>query len=211
MNLSLSDIVYTPLDLPKLIVDRDVICNYYDERKTVADNDFLEKVNYPWWVVHIRPDWIKPKKNEIHGSGWDEDFRTLFPNVVDVVESLPFSFINRVYLLEQLKEVPPHKDISKETDPTLGPSTFRCPIVHEDPENTFYFIRDGHDEELYPRLPDETNWFSMSNYTAKHGSHIPSQGKRKLMMCVWGKVDVEKYKNLINRSVNRYSEYVIYT
>lgn len=211
---NLTDYVFVPIDVPKIDFDRTELCAWFDSKKAEVDKeryDFIKPIDFPWNVVQIRPDWLKPKADEIPGSGWEPEFIERFPNFKEVIENLPFDKIIRVYILEQFKEVLPHKDVSKEKDPLLGPSTFRCPIVFDEPGSTFYFIKDSDPAaEIYPSFPDNhPYWFCMNNYTAKHGSHPPSLGKRKLMLCIWGEVNVTKFVNFISDNISKYSEYCI--
>src|SRR5690606_2122421 len=154
-----------------------------------------------------------PRSGEIPGSNWTDVSRNEFPELLRLIEGFPFQHIERVYILEPLKEVIPHQDISREEDPSLGPSTFRFPLINDSPESTFYLLRGSKkagtldSQEIYPVLPDATQWFGMNNYLASHGSHLPKGDSRKLMLCIWGKVKREPWLELLSRSVNKYKEY----
>ena len=212
--LDLKEYIFTPLELPTIKFNRSDLLSWFDLKKAAVDDDryeFVKQIETPWHVVQIRPDWLTPNTDEIPGSGWDPDFVERFPHFKTIIETLPFDKIIRVYILEQHKEVRPHRDVSKEKDDTLGPSTFRCPIVFDEPKSTFYFLKDSDPStEIYPSFPDDHNhWFCMNNYNAKHGSHMPTNNNRKLMLCIWGEVNKDRFIKFITQNIEQYKNYCI--
>lgn len=204
-----------PLDIPKIQIDRRKLIDFFDTNKEIARNDFLKAIDFPWYILHLRIQGETPKAGEIPGSRWSNSARNEFQELISLIETLPFQHIERVYILEQLKDVIPHQDVSREEDPSLGPSTFRFPLINDTPETTFYILRgskktgDLSTEEIYPVLPPDTQWFGMNNYLASHGSHLPQGDSRKLMLCIWGKVQREQWLDLLSKSIKKYRNYCV--
>jgi len=205
-----TDYIYVPLDIAKFAFDRDQLLDFFERRKTIPQYSFLKEIDEPWYALEARTKDFARAATEIAGSGWDPEFKSIFPQIVSTVESLPFEHVERVYFLEQRKEVKAHRDVSKEEDSLLGPSTFRCPIINDEPDRTFYLTSLENPERIiFPKLPAETQWFGMNNYNARHGSFMPSAGAKKLMLCVWGRVNREAWLQLLERSVSLYSQHCL--
>jgi len=203
-----TDYIFTPLDIPKFNFDKDHLLDFFEQNKSVPNYDYLQKIENPWFVYEARRKEFASIPEEINGSGWDPSFKETFPQIVKTIEGLPFQYIERVYFLQQKIEVQAHRDVSREKDESLGPSTFRCPIINEQPESTFYLSPLSNEEfKFFPKMPLETQWFGMNNYNAKHGSFLPTGDAKKLMLCVWGQVEPQAWFSLLERSINKYEEY----
>lgn len=206
--MNIENYIFVPLDIPNFNIDINEFLNFFDSKKALIKTDIndLKNIELPWNIYYLRNNDLKPIDNEIPGSGWHDDIRQKFHNFIDVVETLPFESIQRVYVLEQFKEVNPHQDVSRELDPKLGPSTFRYSLLNDEPTTTFYLLKENGDI-IFPKLPKDTRWFGMNNYKAKHGSYLPT--KRKLMFCIWGKVHEGKFLELLTKSIKKYQDYCI--
>lgn len=202
MDIALDRYVFVPLALPPVSFDRDELCTWYDSNKhilgTVGD-DTRKGLHYPWYCANIKS-----------GPAWNQSFIGRFPQFQPVLAQLPFLYC-RIGILEQRMEVVPHKDESRDPDSWLGPTSVRCPIIFDEPERTFYFIKDDEtNREIVPTFPPaQGRWFAMNNYNAKHGSHMTSPGCRKLMLCFWGKVDPAPFTELLKQSIDLYADYCI--
>jgi hypothetical protein len=202
MQQDLKKYVFVPLDLPTIEFDRNQLCEYYDQHKIILNQpeyDNLVGLHWPWYGLHIK------RNNE-----WNTDFCNTFKDFFPKLSMLPFIQC-KIGILEQFKPVLPHKDESRDPTQHLGPTSFRCPIIFDEPFSTFYFLKDNNPAvEIYPTFPPEhSRWFAMNNYNAMHGSHMPSQGKRKLMLCIWGWVYAPEFLDLITRSIDLYKDYCL--
>ncbi len=197
-------LIYVPLDLAPLQFDRDELLTWYDAKKTRGMEEYVAAIGYPWNVVWL----LEPDKQP---DLLDSPIR----NMYQALAALPHKTIKRVYILEQLIEVPHHSDVSREDDPNLGPSTYRNMLINDAPNSTFYYLRGNQSkgtlepEPVYPKYPEDTKWFVHNNYTARHGSFMPPEGARKLILCIWGGVDPTLHTDLLQRSVLKYAEHVI--
>lgn len=195
---------FIPLDIPRLEFDRERLLDFYDEKKIRLIDPVSEPLGNPWNIV-----WLWDRGDTI----FQKEISALFVNLYEVFNHLPHKYINNIALIEQVLEVKAHSDVSKETDTTLGPSSYRCMLINDEPNKTFYF-REGirwegtlQDKEIYPTMPKTTNFFAINNYNAMHGSHMPT--KRKILLTVWGKVDQSKHYDLLQRSVKKYEEFCL--
>lgn len=204
------DYVFVPLEIPKFEFNPDLLFTFFERHKSIPQYDFLKEIDDPWFAYEARAKDHPARAAEIPGSGWDTEFREAFPQIVATVEKFPFQQIERVYFLQQRKEVRAHRDVSKEDNSLLGPSTFRCPIINDEPEKTFYLEPISQEKKcIFPKMPPDTQWFGMNNYSARHGSFMPSPTAKKLMFCVWGKLEHTSWFNLLERSIKRYPKYCI--
>jgi hypothetical protein len=201
------DYIFVPLDVPKLEFDRNRLLNFYDSKKVRITEGLAAPLNFPWNIVFL---W------ERGATTWNEYALDYFPNLLEVFDQLPHLSIDNVALLEQLMEVKVHCDVSKEPYPDLGPASYRCMLINDEPSNTFYFRKGVRWEDnlgdsfMFPYWPETSNFFAMNNYNSMHGSFMLRRPEsRKIMLTVWGRVDREKHFKLIARSIEKYNTYVI--
>lgn len=206
----LNDIKFLPLDIPLAECDPDKIKNYMDRKGKRTNYNWTEKINDPWNHVVVRLPELTPSNGEIPGSGWRADFKRTFPEVVKTVESFPYTEINYVYILEQVIDVIPHLDhASKNPFLHLEPATYRITLLMED-LNTFYFCKDKDCSHIqFPVFPEDTNSWVFSNKEFMHGSFIPRNGKRKVLLAVGGILDEKRHFELLERSVDKYMKFII--
>ena len=197
------DFIFVPLDLPQIEFDRSEFLDWFDARKTRGMEEYVRKIGYPWNVV-----WLKSPEHQ------PELLDSPLRNLPECLGELPHIEIKRLYLLEQLIEVPHHRDVSREDRVDLGPSTYRNMLINDALDSSFYYLR-GTDYRqnlestpIHPKFPDDTRWFAHNNFTSHHGSFMPRPEQRKVLLCVWGTVDPDAHFNLLGRSRAKYEEYV---
>ena len=196
---------FVPLEVPKLELNREKFLDYFDTHKEHCVDDVSAPLDHPWNIV-----WAKPRN-----SDWTNDIKKLFPQIIEAVENLPFYEINNIAFLEQNSEVKLHSDVSKESDPLLGPSTYRCMLINDERE-TFY-LREGiriegtlKDEIHFPEFPEDKNFFCVNNYRSMHGAFIAKcPNSRKIIMAIWGKVIPEQHLKLIDKSITFNHKYCL--
>lgn len=210
MSLEIKDLIYLPLDIPKLNLDRDKVLKYFDERKTIHQNIWK-------WVV------IKSFNGEI-----DKNFTELFLFLENYLRMLPFvDFKNKLHIdiREQIVTVKPHHDPVTKTysDDTYGPAAYKNMIIRDCLE-TFYVLPSSTNPDVvhydhrpkeklnpvFPKLPDDTDWFAVNNYGGCHGSFLAPKHLRKIIMFFSGPIDYKKHMELLEKSTKKYSEYLIY-
>ena len=65
-------------------------------------------------------------------------------------------------------------------------------------------------QKLYIDHPNHlTKWFAINNYDALHASDLPTAPDRKIIMTISGTLDYEKHKVILQRSLQKYKDYII--
>lgn len=199
------DIIFVPLDLPPLEFDRNELLGWFDARKARGMEEYVKKIGYPWNVV-----WLKSPEHQ------PELLESPIRNLSSALSLLPHIEIKRIYLLEQLIEVPHHRDVSREDRVELGPSTYRNMLINDALDSTFYYHRGTEwrgnldtSSPIFPKFPPDTTWFAHNNFNSQHGSFMPPEGARKVILCFWGVVDSLSHLALIEKSRQKYPEYVL--
>lgn len=202
MRSDLNEIIFLPLAMSNLELP-DFITNFdfnsvsmpnvttYTHANGV-DGKTVTNINY--WS-----QWLVFNKEK-----WDTSFMSLYPDAVEVFKALPYEKLIRIYFFKQIREVDPHPDIVTGLY-TDYPSAVRYWAINEELSSTFYF---ENGKKIFPKYPDDTKWFVMNSTAVEHGSHMPIA--TKIILGIYGIPDSEKFTALLDRSMERYSDYVIY-
>jgi hypothetical protein len=156
-------------------------------------------------------------RGKIQNSVWSvnpqHDFLTLFPQVVErLYKDFPFKNINRLNIWSSNRRISYHRDQTEFVD---YPGSFRIMLHDNNPVQTLNLgevLPDASANEAFrkffiPRLSD-TNSFVWNNLRTKHGSFfLPSF--RKILLIIKYDLDVEKYHELMERSVNKYRDNIL--
>jgi hypothetical protein len=205
----MNNIILLPIDLPKLALNRDKTLEYFDARK---------ERHQDW-------NWVSFKKTN---QPIDPELLKLFPDLDEKLRAIPLlDYDNGGHFdfREQFVNNKPHQDpIAKTLAPSnLGPTAYKN-LVMRDILETFYVLPNSTNpnivqydtrpkEELnpvFPILPDTTDWFVLNNHLGYHGSFLAPTECRKITMFIAGKLDSTKHLELLNRSIEKYKDYIIY-
>lgn len=149
-------------------------------------------------------------QEEIWTLNVQQDFLELFPDIYKkILDHFPFKAVYRIRLWASKVNVYYHRDQSKFID---FPGAFRILLHDENPRSTLSLIdapadtpNDFENMFIMPR-PEETNCFAWNNLRTKHGSFFNPKYRKILMILDRYELDVERYHDLINRSVNKYQD-----
>ncbi len=213
-------IAFTPIDIGP-VRRPDEIYRYFNERKSTANgllwHYYLLKDNtaglLPGRAKYMRGlEWV-----------WDREFKARFPEFIALVESLPFSEITFVNLIENRTPVPSHQDLVEEawnarsvrqfieTHRDLEPCIYRILIRGPRENPRFYLARKEKEaderQRFYVRLPEETSTFAMNGTQLFHGAE--KLESEKLLCFISGFLDRERHLALVERSLTRYQDYAI--
>lgn len=68
----------------------------------------------------------------------------------------------------------------------------------------------NNDEVIVPRMPEDTDWYVLNYTGALHGTPANIDNiKDRYVLFIQGWVDKEKHKELINRSVDKYRDFIV--
>ena len=211
---------WLPLDIPKFEFE-----DHYEFMK-VWDEEAID-------IIRLRPDSAEPWDKDTHPLGenshyykpafkgfyvydsgttnmgiwsWRCSDNPIFKSLVEhVQEYFPFHFIYNMYIWESCKQIEPHTD---QTFFWNCPTEFRIMLNDENEKPTLY-VADMDDHQCsYIDLPEDTNALCWSNGSQMHGSDY--YGKRKQLLVINGIYSLNKYEDLINRSIEKYKNKLNY-
>ena len=157
--------------------------------------DLITDIGNQWWETNNRGN----------------DFKQEFPHLWQQFnELLPCSKLLRLTLWSSRYEIQEHRDSAEMVD---MPVSFRIKLYDENPEETLYLFDnplqpyESGTPHMLPRAPG-TNSFVWNNLRVKHGS-IFNPGHKKILAFAFGLVDIERYYQLLETSINTYADYCI--
>tara|TARA_E500000178_G_scaffold343221_1_gene389652 strand:- start:1168 stop:1770 length:603 start_codon:yes stop_codon:yes gene_type:complete len=196
-------LMYTPIDLPEMVVDRDEFIKWHEsKRKRNQDNIAYSTKDFiaPWLVSFaFHKDY-----------GWCNRFLKVIPNFQDILYNhLPYNDVVYVNFLEQKIPCQLHQDVGSRPDKEDEPGTYKAFMVYDKP--LMYFQKEkAVEDKVYIKHPNElTKWFAINNYDALHAADLPEAPDRKIIMTILGKLDVGKHHKILSRSLEKYKDYTI--
>lgn len=205
----MNNILLLPIDLPKLELNRDKVLSYFDARK---------KRHQDW-------NWVNFKKSN---QPIDPELLELFPDLDKKLRDIPLADYDNgghFDFREQIVNNKPHQDPATKAiaGVNLGPTAYKN-LVMRDVLETFYVLPNSTNpdiiqydarprEELnpvFPIIPESTDWFVLNNHLGYHGSFLAPANYRKITLFISGKIDPDRHLSLINRSIEKYKDYIIY-
>ncbi|MEY4332448.1 MAG: hypothetical protein RLZZ196_1186 [Bacteroidota bacterium] len=223
-------IAFLPIDIETNLPDEQRIIDYCNNQKflhkgispywdTVPVLGRLE--NEEWYNIDLLLDVIKTKtvytgKKAKYLNNFDKEF----PELVDIIEQLPFKEISYAVLFKQTSEVKPHMDRAKDEifDTTLireggdvraldlEPKRYNI-LLTKHSYKSFYVSETIDSQLIYPVIPKNRACFAFSNDEHYHGANFV--GENKIMLFLSGSLDKEKHIKLISKSLSKYSSEVI--
>lgn len=149
--------------------------------------------------------------NNIGEFYYEPVFAKKFPQLVEAVEQFPFKYKTAVFLmLAGSKGSPIHQDpVLHSFDPsiknTVVPDRFNIQLSYF--ENARFYIcdKEGNDK-TYIRVTREYPCFAFDNQNYHHGADVPIENEIRMQVLVFGLLDNEKHKELINRSLEKWKD-----
>jgi hypothetical protein len=224
--MNINNILWIPLDLPQ--VPRELtlenIESFYthiptftpDEQKQLARNKQYYK--YAWNSYRIREidqqaaGWENQHKEE--SWRWTASAKANCPGLINYIENfLPLTKIRGASVMSSKGTIPAHYDLS----PTL-PDEEKQPYINNDPcmyrllldgnihQDSFFVRRD--DKKYYVNMPSDAPGWAMGSFSCLHGNdeETPYQ---KIILYIIGEIDVDRHRELISKSYERYKEYAV--
>jgi hypothetical protein len=157
--------------------------------------DLITEIGNQWWE----------KNNK------SESFQKEFPQLWQQFnENLPCTKLLRLTLWSSRYEIQEHRDSAEMVD---MPVSFRIKLYDENPSESLYLLENtlqpytNGTPHMLPRAPN-TNSFVWNNLRIKHGS-VFNPNYRKILAFAVGFLDIEKYTQLLETSINNYEDYCI--
>lgn len=134
---------------------------------------------------------------------WDQKIEKYFPEIKNTILKLPFNKLTHINLLKQVNDVPPHIDYDK--DETVFNNEFCYKWLLIPGKEKSFFIDDT--QEKYITTPNKHNIFVIPETKIKHGAK--NTNKNKIIISIFGELNIEKSNNLIKKSYEKFKEYTI--
>lgn len=128
----------------------------------------------------------------------------LFNSLFDNIDKLPID-LYVVRVLQSLAPVSAHSDHSRDS----GTHALRSMLYDNNPKETWWYENDNSNKQ-YLKLPKDTNTWWYSDTNTKHGTDYITGYQKQLIMYRGAPKETEM-SALLEKSMNKYSEYVIYT
>jgi hypothetical protein len=145
------------------------------------------------------------KLQEEYQLHYPDGVQDIFPSLFQLIELLPYKQIIGIALNMHTNDLPPHRDEIDSTD-VFGPERYNVLLSPHYGEQSFFISKDKVTKD-YPVILKEYPVYAFNNKDIYHGA-TPVLDKRIIMICA-GVIDNDKHRSLINRSVDKFKEYVI--
>ena len=142
--------------------------------------------------------------------------------ISNLLESLPFVKTRSIRLWSSHTVIRLHRDdnMPSSLSPYLRfPTEIRVMIDDKNPRETFWLAchkkykpneeaKIPDNERYYVHLPAESNTFAWNNEDYLHAADY-IEGHRKILVVIKGWIDVDRFEELMDRSIERFPNYVI--
>lgn len=135
----------------------------------------------------------------------------LFPEIPFMLDQLPFKELSIVTMLVQKQDVPHHTD-NQAYDVIIDPSEISIDVeprrynilLTKHHYKSFFVSKDKDSEKMYPSISQERPCHAICEQYHWHGADYA--GPDKIMLCVFGILDREKHKQMIETNLNKYKD-----
>jgi hypothetical protein len=129
-----------------------------------------------------------------------------FPELIDLIHRLPYKEIFGAVLNLHLNELPPHQDELTNID-IVGPDRYNVLLTQHYNQESFFICKEPNSEKIYPKIIKEYPVYAFNNNRIYHGAD-KVLNDRVILIC-GGILDHDQHFELINRSLNKFKDYVI--
>lgn len=224
----MNNILWTPLDLPlppkELTLDR--IKDYYTFVPQVSEEQRLELEQqkkhhlYAWnsFRIHVPNDNVEnPYETQIENFDWHwtSEAQTLCPRLIDYIKlNLPFRRFKYITAISSNGSVPMHLDLRADVDQEEknyyrdnDPCFYRLLLDGSLHKDSFYVYTNTLGK-IYCTLPESSPGWAMGSYSCAHGND-EADANQKLLLYVMGDLDLDRHRDLVERSAKIYKEYAV--
>lgn len=212
-------IVYTPIDIPCKVPDHDMLEQYILENYLI---NLKETFGYASMLCAVASrnqikNWRDPLEffsNDDCGYDLRENpnlyfapkVQDLFPEFEQILKSLPYQQILGAALSMHTNNLPTHKDEIDTTKP-MSPERYNVLLSPHYGQASFYITKDQNSKKDYPIILKDYPIYAFNNMDTYHGADIILD--RRIILICSGIIDNKKHKELIERSANKFKDYVI--
>lgn len=218
-------ILYTPLDIPVALPDEKEIYDWAEQNTFIQTNYKQYELG---WFTHspvaccIKPDnWRDVKelykvedhlKKQIVGNNetfFHPEFYKLFPQLVKAIKALPFKELTGASIKIQRGPSFSHRDdLHTIEDAGLEEPKRITMSLTNVKYSTLYLEKDN--VKMHPKIPEGYPCYAFNNKDVFHGADYNST-RIRIILDTAGMLDAAKHKELIDRSVEKFKDFVIYS
>lgn len=208
---------FVPLDIPKFQNQKLVDWFFENQKEIYKLTPDVASKNYNitnFCGIDVLPT-NEPESE--HTGIWtlnvQQSFLDIFPEVNEqIMDNFPFRTLTRMRFWSSTRDIFHHRDHTRFVD---SPSSFRIMLYDENPEQTLSLIPSLPDQEnkydekfTIPSIKD-SNSFVWNNLRVKHGSSYDQKYRKILLILDGYDLDVQRYNTLLEKSVNKYQQFVM--
>lgn len=208
-------IVYTPIDLPCRIPDRKKLTDY------TIDNH-ITNLTYTSMLCAVASrnpvkDWRDAREvfpDSDQGYDLRDDprvyyapgFEETFPELVEFIGLLPYKQLIGAALNMHTNYLPAHQD-DRDITGAASPERYNVLLTPHYGQDSFFIARSENSEKIYPKILEQAPVYAFNNKDIYHGADVVLDN-RIILVCA-GIIDHDQHQQLIDRSVEKFSDYVI--
>jgi len=210
-------IVYTPIDIPCRVPDQSLLIDFVKNNYITNLKDTLGYTSLLAGLVTRYPvtDW-RDANSVFSGTSYEmyEEYALnyapgvtdLFPELVEILQALPYKQIIGAGLNLHTTYLPPHKDDDDVNLPT-SPERYNVLLTPHYGQDSFFLCKEINGIRTYPTILENYPIYAFSNRDVYHGADNVLDD-RVIMICS-GVIDEVKHQALIKHSADKFKEYII--
>ena len=146
---------------------------------------------------------------------WEEFMHDEMPEVVEWLEAMPWDNLRWAgFVGRDTHGVGPHYDEYRPLRHLLEPQEpsqvrVRWSKVTDWKKEHLYFTKDHAETRIYPMLPPDTNSMAYDGTVHEHGADAGYHPTERIQLMPMGTLNVPKWHDLLDRSIEKYKDYVI--
>jgi hypothetical protein len=130
----------------------------------------------------------------------------LFPELIEILNALPYKQIFGAMLSLHTNYLAPHNDMV-DTTGASSPERYNVLLSPHYGQNSFFICKDVDSPRNYPIILEDYPIYAFNNKDIYHGADTVLD--RRIIMICGGIIDEEQHQILIARSAEKFKDYVI--
>lgn len=200
-------LLWTPIDFPQFTKDqKDSFFTNYKKDYLGVTASAMESQMFTTRLT----------ENRYSVSEFNESYRETHGFLFDFVDKhLPFDQIINIKIHRQYRDASSiHIDFAKpdenpllfENNKVTDPCGYRMVIAGS--RQGALHVENSSGERIYPLLPETTDWYCIGSTNVRHAVQKLDEGRMIIFTHGW--INAEKHKEIIDRSLEKYSDYAVW-
>jgi len=205
-------IAYTPIDISCKIPEHELLVDYIEKNHIT---NLKDQYGYTSLLCAIASknlilNW--QDANDVFSNRTNKELTfapgvtDIFPELIDIANLLPFKDILGLVLNLHTTLLESHRDDLLNLG-VYSPERYNVLLSPHYEQDSFFISKEKHGEKHYPKILKEYPIYAFNNNEAYHGADIVLD--KRVILILIGNLDEQKHIELINRSVEKFKDYVI--